>query len=67
MIIVLTEVTMLLLSLMKMKSARLFKITPTTPKRVPQSQPLWRGCSDRGLEVSETETFPAIVGTIKIV
>ena len=67
MIIVLTEDTRLLLSLMKMKSARLFRMTPTAPKRVPQSQPLWRGCSDMGLVVSETETFPAIVGTIKIV
>ena len=65
MIIVLTEVTRLLLSLMKMKRTRLFRTKPTTPMGVQQSQPLWRGCSDRGLVVSETEIFPAIVGTIK--
>ena len=66
MIMVLTEVTRLLLSLMKMKSTRLFRTTPTTPMGIQQSQALCRGCSDMALGVSEKETFPAIVGTIEI-
>ena len=64
MIIMLTELTRLLLSVMKMKSARLFRMTPKTLSRLHHSQAAWRGCSDMGLRVNET--FSPTVGTIII-
>ena len=49
-----TEVTRLLLSLMKIRITRLFRMTPTPAMMEQQIHPLWIGCSDMELVVCET-------------